>query len=56
VHETRGQFQHAMRHELIEAVARLSGRRVVAFISNHHAGPDLAVERFSLEGAGPPSP
>ena len=56
VHETRGQFQHAMRHKFVEAVERLSGRRVVAFISNHHVGPDLAVELFLLDGAGPPSP
>jgi uncharacterized protein YbcI len=54
VHESRGQFQHAMRHKFVEAVERLSGRVVVAFISNHHVGPDLAVELFWLDGARPP--
>lgn len=50
VHETRGEFQQAMRHKFIEAVEQLSGRGVVAFISNHHVGPDLAVELFWLDG------
>jgi uncharacterized protein YbcI len=49
VHETRGQFQHAMRHKFVEAVERLSGRTVLTFISNHHVGPDLAVELFWLD-------
>lgn len=53
VHETRGQFQQAMRHTFVEAVERLSGRTVIAFISNHHIGPDLAVELFWLDGPGP---
>lgn len=51
VHETRGEFQHAMRHKFIDAVERLSGRTVLVFISNHHVGPDLAVELFWLDGA-----
>jgi uncharacterized protein YbcI len=50
VHETRGEFQHAMRNKFIEAVEGLSGRTVLAFISNHHVGPDLAVELFWLDG------
>ena len=50
VHDTRGQFQHAMRHKFVEAVEALSGRTVIAFISNHHVGPDLAVELFWLDG------
>ena len=54
VHETRGQFQHAMRHKFIEAVERLCGRSVLAFISNHHVGPDLAVELFWLDGRRQP--
>jgi uncharacterized protein YbcI len=51
VHTTRGEFQHAMRRRFIEVVERLSGRTVLAFISNHHVGPDLAVELFWLDGA-----
>lgn len=52
VHETRGEFQHAMRHKFIEAVEQLSGRSVLVFISHLHVGPDLAVELFWLDGAG----
>ena len=50
VHETRGEFQHAMRHKFIDVVEQLSGRTVLAFISNHHVGPALAVELFWLDG------
>ncbi|MDA0169523.1 hypothetical protein OJ998_10530 [Solirubrobacter taibaiensis] len=39
-----------LRDRFVEAVERLSGRKVVAFISNHHVGPDLAVELFWLDG------
>jgi uncharacterized protein YbcI len=39
VHDTRGQFQDAIRHKFIDAVEQLSGRAVLAFISNHHVGP-----------------
>ena len=48
VHETRGHFQTAIRHKFVDVVERLSGREVVAFISNHHVGPDVAVELFWL--------
>ncbi|MBE2314609.1 DUF2294 family protein [Solirubrobacter sp. CPCC 204708] len=50
VHDARGQFQDAMRHKFVEAVEQLTGRAVVTFISNHHVGPDLAVELFWLDG------
>ena len=49
VQETRSAFQDAMQHKFIEVVERLSGRTVVAFISNYHVGPDLAVELFLLD-------
>ncbi len=49
VQETRGVFQAAMQHRLIDAVERLSGRAVLAFISNHHVGPDIEIELFMLE-------
>ena len=51
VRETRSAFQDAMQHTFIEAVERLSGRGVVAFISNHHVGPDIEVELFMLQPA-----
>jgi hypothetical protein len=38
-----------MQHKFIAAVERLSGRRVLAFISNHHVGPDMEIELFMLK-------
>jgi uncharacterized protein YbcI len=49
VQETRSAFQTAMQHKFIAAVERLSGRDVLAFISNHHVGPDMEIELFMLE-------
>jgi len=37
-----------MQHKFIAEVQRLSGRDVVAFISNSHVGPDLEIEIFML--------
>ena len=48
VQETRSAFQTAMQQKFIAEVERLSGRRVLAFISNQHVGPDLEVELFVL--------
>ena len=48
VHDTRSAFQNAMQHKFIAAVERLSGRGVLAFISNHHVGPDMEIELFVL--------
>jgi uncharacterized protein YbcI len=49
VQETRSAFQTAMQHKFIAAVERLSGRCVLAFISNHHVGPDMEIELFMLK-------
>ncbi|HWH43348.1 MAG TPA: Na-translocating system protein MpsC family protein [Thermoleophilaceae bacterium] len=49
VQETRSAFQSAMQHKFIDAVERLSGRGVLAFISNHHVGPDMEIELFMLK-------
>jgi len=48
VQETRSAFQEAMQQRFIDAVERLSGREVLAFISNSHVGPDLEIELFVL--------
>jgi uncharacterized protein YbcI len=48
VQETRSAFQDAMQHRFIDAVERLSGRGVLAFICNHHVGPDMEIELFLL--------
>jgi uncharacterized protein YbcI len=49
VQETRSAFQSAMQDRFIDEVERLSGRRVLAFISNCHVGPDLEIELFVLD-------
>ena len=51
VKDTRNAFQHAMKDRFIADVERLSGRRVHAFISDSHVGPDLQIELFILEPA-----
>jgi uncharacterized protein YbcI len=48
VQETRSAFQNAMKNRFIATVERLSGRNVLAFISNHHVGPDIEVKLFML--------
>ena len=48
VQETRSAFQDAMQQKFIDEVERLSGREVLAFISNQHVGPDIEVELFVL--------
>lgn len=49
VQETRNAFQNAMQDRFIGAVEQLSGRGVLAFISNHHVGPDIEIELFVLK-------
>ena len=48
VQETRNAFQEAMRDKFISEIRRLSGRNVMAFISNHSIGPDIEIELFFL--------
>jgi uncharacterized protein YbcI len=48
VQETRSAFKAAMQHKFIAEVEHLSGREVLAFISNHHVGPDVEIELFML--------
>ena len=48
VQGTRSRFQEAMQHKFIDAVERLSGRHVLAFVSDSHVGPDLEIELFFL--------
>jgi uncharacterized protein YbcI len=59
VQETRSAFQNAMQHKFIAAIQELSGRDVLAFVSNHHVGPDIEIELFMLRPpalAQPPAP
>jgi uncharacterized protein YbcI len=48
VQDTRNAFQEAMRDMFISQVQRLTGRNVMAFISNHSVGPDIEIELFFL--------
>ena len=47
--ELRRDYQLAMRDELVAAVEGQLERKVVAFMSENHIDPDLAVETFVLE-------
>lgn len=49
VQETRSAFQMAMQHKFVSVVEALSGREVLAFMSNQHVGPDLEIEIFLLK-------
>ncbi len=49
---SRKAFQRTMSSQMIAAVERHSGRRVVAFLSDNHIDPDVAVESFVLAHAG----
>ena len=53
VHTTRSMFQATMRESFSEAVERITGRRVVAFMSEAHESPDIAAEIFVLEPEAP---
>jgi uncharacterized protein YbcI len=48
VHEIRSTFQNVMEDRLVAAVERLSGRRVLNFLSDHNVGPDIEIELFML--------
>jgi len=56
VQETRSAFQTAMQKKFIDEIECLSGRAVLAFISNSHVGPDIEIEIFMLAPAAKPAP
>jgi len=47
--QLRHDFQLTMRDDLVEAVEGATERKVIAFMSQNHIDPDLAVEVFVLE-------
>jgi uncharacterized protein YbcI len=49
VRETRNLFQDAMSTNFRDSVEEATGRRVIAFMSQVHFGPDMAAEVFVLE-------
>lgn len=50
--QVRRSFQTAMERQFTEVVENAMGRTVVAYMSQIHADPDLAVELFVLEPLG----
>jgi hypothetical protein len=45
----RRSFQSAMENHFTEVIEGVLGRKVIAYMSQIHADPDLAVEIFVLE-------
>lgn len=45
----RKAYQTVMKPELVAAVEELTGRKVLAFLSDNHLEPDIAIESFVLE-------
>jgi uncharacterized protein YbcI len=50
VHEVRRSFQAAMEGRFRAVVEGATGRRVIAYMSQTHTDPDLAIELFVLDG------
>jgi uncharacterized protein YbcI len=50
--ETRSAYQQTMRDDLTEGVEKITGRRVIAFLSANHLDPDIAIESFMLAPPG----
>lgn len=46
---TRKKFQDTMRQRLVADVEEITGRKVIAFMSDSHLEPDFASETFVLE-------
>src|SRR4051794_13859969 len=46
--DLRRRWQRLMQTEISDAVERLTGRKVIGFMSDNHIDPDLAVEVFVL--------
>jgi uncharacterized protein YbcI len=46
---SRKAFQRTMSRQMIAAIEEHSGRKVLAFLSDNHIDPDVAVESFVLE-------
>jgi uncharacterized protein YbcI len=49
----REEFQAVMAERYKETIERLTGRKVVAFLSQAHVEPDITVEMFFVDGALP---
>jgi uncharacterized protein YbcI len=49
--EVRHDYQLVMKKDLVQTVEDVLDRKVIAFMSDNHLDPDLAVEVFILEPA-----
>jgi uncharacterized protein YbcI len=47
--QIRHEFQRTMRDDLVAAVEKITERKVIAFMSDNHIDPDMAVETFVLQ-------
>ena len=52
----RKAFQTTMRDDLVAGIEEITGRKVVAFMSDNHIEPDMALEAFVLEPESASSP
>jgi uncharacterized protein YbcI len=51
----RKAYQDTMRHDLVSGVEEITGRRVIAFLSDNHIDPDIAIECFVMEPSAEPA-
>jgi uncharacterized protein YbcI len=51
--EMRHSFQGVMRSAMVEVVQEITGRKVIAFMSDNHIDPDMATEVFVLAPGDP---
>ena len=49
--DTRKAYQSTMRERLVSGVEEIQGQKVVAFMSDNHIDPDMAIEAFVLAPA-----
>lgn len=54
VRNMRHAFQDTMEGRFTEAIERLTGREVAAFMSASHQRPDIQIEAFVLDGSPEP--
>ena len=50
--ETRHEVQMIMREDAVAAIEEITGRKVVAFMSDNHIDPDMGAEVFVFEPDG----
>jgi uncharacterized protein YbcI len=47
--DMRKAYQNTMADDLVAGVEEITGRKVIAFLSDNHIEPDIAIESFVLE-------